>query len=567
MPGLESLRQRGLSGWRAAERLADQVFGSAANPLRHLGAIGMLAFWLLAASGVLLYIFFETSVREAHASIEALAHWPLASGRLLRGMHRYAADLLVLAMALHLVREWLVGHERGVHRFAWLTGVALIGFVFVAGIGGFWLNWDRLGQYSAVATAEWIDALPASVRPFATPFARNFLAGAVDDRLFSLFVFVHIGVPLLLLFGLWFHVQRLTRAAVWPPRAVALGLIVALGALALVRPVTSHPPADLSAMPEALRLDWMVLFVHPMVDATSAGFVWALVAALTLLLFGLPFLPFLRSVLTRPTARRAAAARAPVAVVDAANCNGCRRCQADCPYAAVTMVPHPNQRIGRSLAVVDADLCASCGICAGACPSSTPFRRAEQLVTGIDMPQRPVAALRRQLQRALAASKAARPLVVFGCDEGAQGARSAALQAGDVSVIGVVCAGQLPPSFVEYALRDGAAGVLVAACNEGGCEFRFGERFARERLAGTREPHLRAGVGGERLELVFAGRGDEARLVAALERLRRRVGALPEPEPEPEPTQAGPRGAVPTSLPASRTAAAPAADSLRCGHA
>jgi coenzyme F420-reducing hydrogenase delta subunit/ferredoxin len=549
MPGLESLRQRGLIGWRAAERLADRICGSPANPLRQLGVVGMLAFWLVAASGVVLYIFFETSVREAHPSIEALAHWPLLSGRLLRGVHRYAADLLVLAMALHLVREWLFGHERGVHRFAWLTGVALIGFVFVAAIGGFWLNWDRLGQYSATATAEWIDALPAAVRPFATPFARNFLAGAVDDRLFSLFVFVHIGVPLLLLFGLWFHVQRLTRAAVWPPRAVAIGLIVALGALALVRPVTSHAPAELGTVPDALRLDWIVLFVHPLVDATSAGFVWTLAAALTLLLFGLPFLP---------AARRAAAKRAPAAVVDAANCNGCRRCLADCPYAAVTMVPHPNQRIGRTLAVVDADLCASCGICAGACPSSTPFRRAEQLVTGIDMPQRPVAALRRQLQQALAASKATRPLVVFGCDEGA---RAAALHADDVDVIGLVCAGQLPPSFIEYALRDGAAGVLVAACNEGGCEFRFGERFAHERLAGTREPHLRAGVGGERLELTFAGRGDEARLAAALDRLRRRVGALPEP------THAEPRGAMSTSAPASISAAAPAADSLRCGHA
>jgi ferredoxin/coenzyme F420-reducing hydrogenase delta subunit len=521
-------RRPGLTAWQAAERLTDRLFGSAANPLRHLGAIGMLAFWLVAASGVLLYIVFETSVREAHASVAALAQWPLRSGDLLRGMHRYAADLLVLAMALHLVREWLVGHERGVHRFAWLTGVALIGFVFAAGIGGFWLNWDQLGQYSAIATAEWIDALPAAVRPFATPFARNFLAGAVDDRLFSLFVFVHIGVPLLLLFGLWFHVQRLTRAAAWPPRAVAMGLVFGLAVLSLALPVQSHAPANLDVVPEVLRLDWMLLFVHPLVDATSAAFGWALVAAATLLLFGLPFVP---------AARRASqgAARAPVAVVDAANCNGCRRCLADCPYAAVTMVPHPNQRVGRTLAVVDADLCAACGICAGACPSSTPFRRTELLTTGIDMPQRPVGELRRQLQAALtapaqpAASKTARPLVVFTCE---RGAHSATVAAGDVHAFELLCAGQLPPSFVEYALRDGAAGVLVAACNEGGCEFRFGERFVLERLAGAREPHLRASVPAERLELVFAGRGDGHLVATALERLRRRVERLAVPVAE-----------------------------------
>jgi ferredoxin/coenzyme F420-reducing hydrogenase delta subunit len=507
MRGLETLRRPGLKAWQALERGFDAAFGSGLNPLRHLGAIGMLAFWLLAASGVVLYIVLDTSVQGAHRSIAALADVPLAGGRLLRGLHRYAADTLVLAMGLHLLREWLHGHERGFRRFSWLTGVPLIGFVFAAAIGGFWINWDQLGQFSAIATAEWIDALPL----LAAPLARNFIGGAaVGDRLFSLFVFVHIGVPLLLLFGLWFHVQRISRAAVLPPRPLALGLVGVLALLALAVPVYSHAPAALGSVPDVLRLDWIVLFGHPLMYATSAGVVWALVFALALGLFALPFLP-------------AGRVRAPVAVVDAANCNGCRRCLADCPYAAITMVPHPNQRTGRSLAVVDADLCAGCGICAGACPSSTPFRSVRELVTGIDMPQRTVSALRQRLRDALAGDPGPRPLVVFGCDHGA---RCGTLAAEGAHAFSLLCTGQLPPSFVEYALRDGAAGVLVATCREGGCEYRLGERWTQARLDGTREPHLRADVPAGRVELVFAGPGDEPQLAQALQRLRQRVLAM-----------------------------------------
>ncbi|MCC7487402.1 MAG: hydrogenase iron-sulfur subunit [Burkholderiales bacterium] len=525
MRGLEHLRRHGLTVWRFAERGFDAAAGSALNPLRHLGAIGFLAFWALAASGIVLYIVLDTSVDGAYRSIAALDEVPFSGGVLLRGLHRYAADTLVVAMGLHLLREWLHGHEHGFRRYSWLTGVPLVGFVFAAAIGGFWINWDQLGQFSAIATAEWLDALPL----LATPLARNFLgAGTVSDRLFSLFIFVHLGVPLLLLFGLWFHVRRITHAAVLPPRPVALGVLAALAAMALAAPVRSHAPAALAAVPELLRLDWIVLFAHPLTYATSPAFVWVLAGGAMIALFVLPFLP----------APARTPARAPVAIVDPASCNGCRRCLADCPYAAITMVPHPRGRRHHALAVVDADLCASCGICAGACPPAKPVRDAPRPVrdaprpvTGIDMPQLPIADLHARVHAALSGARAAHPIVVFGCDHGA---RAGGLGGAGVHAFSLLCIGQLPPWFVERALRDGAAGVLVAACRAGGCEFRFGERWMRDRLERRRQPRLRRGVASRRLEIAFAGRDDTALLERALERLRRRVqrvthGAEPGP--------------------------------------
>ncbi len=367
-----------LAAWRRLEHGFDAAFAAALNPLRHLGALGFLAFWLLAASGIYLYAVLDTSAAGAYRSIVDLSQQQPWLGGLLRSLHRYAADAFVILMATHLLREWLHGHYRGMRRFSWLTGVPPIVLVFVSAIGGFWLHWDRLGQYSAIATAEWIDALPL----LAAPLARNFLSvNAVSDRLFSLFVFVHLGAPLLLLFALWFHIQRLTRAGIWPPRPLGLGLLLTLLALALAAPVTSHAPADLATVPQALRLDWILLFIHPLAEAGSPQLAWTLALGALGLLFALPFL--------------AQPVPAPAAVVNAANCNGCRRCFADCPFAAITMVPHPNQKetpgrpkfpgspsggrsppgglggtqtLGKQMARVDADLCTGCGICVGACP-------------------------------------------------------------------------------------------------------------------------------------------------------------------------------------------------------
>jgi coenzyme F420-reducing hydrogenase delta subunit len=87
----------------------------------------------------------------------------------------------------------------------------------------------------------------------------------------------------------------------------------------------------------------------------------------------------------------------------------------------------------------------------------------------------------------------------------------------------LLCAGMLPPSFVEYALRGGADGVLLNTCRPGGCDFRLGDRWTRERLAGEREPHLRRTVPAARLQLSAAAAGDESTLSAALDDLRTRL--------------------------------------------
>ena len=108
-----NFRQHGLNAWRAVEVVFDAAFTSRLNPLRHLGAIGFLAFWLLVASGVVLFIVFDTSVNGAWRSIDELARLPFGLGRLLRGLHRYSADVLVVVMTLHLLREWLHGHALG----------------------------------------------------------------------------------------------------------------------------------------------------------------------------------------------------------------------------------------------------------------------------------------------------------------------------------------------------------------------------------------------------------------------------------------------------------------------
>ena len=488
----------------ALGRCSDRVFGMGQNPWHQLGALGFYLFWLVAATGIYLYALFDTSASGAYRSVERLTGDPWYVGGLIRSLHRYASDALVAVVALHLVRELLHGHWRSFRRFSWLSGVPLIWLVYASGLGGYWLVWDQLAQFSITATAEWLDWLPLGT----TPIVRNFIV-PLDDRFFSLLVFLHIGIPLLLLAGMWVHIQRVSHARTSPPRPLGGAVLMTLIAASVLHAATSHPPADPGTLQTRLDLDWLYMFVHPLQYWSSPASVWLLAVGVTL---GLALLPLIFD-------RR----RAPAAVVEPRYCNGCARCADDCPFSAITMRPRVGTRVGQRLPQVDANACAGCGICAGACPSSTPFRSTDALESGIDIPNRTVNALRARLESALGCRAGSHPIVVFGCERGAS---LSCLEREEVIAIPLICIAMLPPSFLEYALRLGARAVLVNACHCGECEFRLGAQWMQARLAGVREPHLRTSADPRRWTFVRAGPNEEEIVSKGVAVLRSQTTAL-----------------------------------------
>ena len=86
----------------------------------------------------------------------------------------------------------------------------------------------------------------------------------------------------------------------------------------------------------------------------------------------------------------------------------------------------------------------------------------------------------------------------------------------------------LPPTLVEYALKQGAAGVMVTGCRENDCYFRFGNRWLRARFAGERKPSLRARADRARVRVHGAAEPDLGSVEADLNQFRQQLAALAE---------------------------------------
>ncbi len=488
---LASLARRAL---RPLDAACNRLYGWRGNPLYQSGPLVVILLAVVTLTGIYLLFFYR--IGDPYGSIVRL-QGQVALGRWIRALHRYASDAALVAVAVHAFRLWAQGRSWGPRTLAWVSGVLLLGLVLVCGWTGYVMVWDAQGLALAREGARLLDALPL----WSEPIGRMFVGErAIPSAFFFLNLFLHVALPVGLGLLLWIHVSRVARPVLLPPPGIlrwSLGLLVALS---LAVPAALGPAADLFHLGSQAPYDWFYAFWLPVTVALSPAAAWSVILGASGLLLLVPLW-------SRPRAGR----RPAPSMVDERSCTGCYQCYQDCPYEAIAMRARTDGR-DTPVAWVDADLCVSCGICAGSC---APM--------GVGPPGRAGRDQLGALKGWLLEDRMARgEIVVIGC------ARSI----GDVErfagspAMSVPCAGNLHTSVVEYLIRAGAGGVLIAACPPRDCWSREGPTWLEQRLYHDREAELKARVDRRRVRVAYASLGERKELEGELGRFRVDVGSL-----------------------------------------
>jgi coenzyme F420-reducing hydrogenase delta subunit len=116
-------------------------------------------------------------------------------------------------------------------------------------------------------------------------------------------------------------------------------------------------------------------------------------------------------------------------------------------------------------------------------------------------------------------------VVVVACTRGAGGIGGSDTVEG-CPVLPVQCGGNLHTSVIEYLVRAGAGGVLVATCPPRDCWNREGPRWLEERVYHDREAELKERVDRRRVRIAHAALGEGTRIVEALRAFRAEVRGL-----------------------------------------
>jgi quinol-cytochrome oxidoreductase complex cytochrome b subunit len=346
------------AAWLWFDKLFDTIFPQRLNPNYYLGGITNLFLWVCMISGLVLMAAYKPTLAGAWSSVDFLNKIPY--GVVMRGIHRYGADAMWIALILHMMRTWFTRRERKFRYVAWMSGVILLVMTLTTGVTGYLLVWDDRASAIARLTENMLHSVPL----LGSWFLALFRGGdVVTDLTLTRFFFYHITIPFLLIFFLWMHYLRVNRPIVYPPAALSMllvGIVIFAAGAGGFYPalgITSGPSAT-ATIPAVFNVDWMYMWGYwPIQHGLAAGAVMALFVALIAFLFYVPYAG--KEEYTN------------VAQVINENCTGCGLCAEDCHANAIVMVPAVNApRRGQKnlLAMVIAPRCAECGICVGACP-------------------------------------------------------------------------------------------------------------------------------------------------------------------------------------------------------
>lgn len=173
-----------------------------------LGGLAILLVALLAATGVMLMFVYTPSPETAYQDMLKL-QTEVWFGQLVRNVHHWSGNLLLIVAFLHLLRVFFTGGFRTPREFNWMLGVVLLLLVVAANFTGYLLPWDQLAYWAVTVGSSLLSYVPLIGEGL-----RNFLLGGPEVGAATLtnFYGLHVAIiPLILMGIVSFHIWRVRK--------------------------------------------------------------------------------------------------------------------------------------------------------------------------------------------------------------------------------------------------------------------------------------------------------------------------------------------------------------------
>jgi quinol-cytochrome oxidoreductase complex cytochrome b subunit len=173
-----------------------------------LGGLSALLMMVLVVTGILLEMNYTPSPEQAYLDILNLRSnvW---FGELVRNLHHWSANLLVVVAFLHMLRVFFTGAFRPPRELNWILGILMLLLVLGANFTGYLLPWDQLAFWAITVGTSLLAYIP-----LVGEFISRLLLGGPEVGANTLLNFyaLHISIiPLLIAMLMSYHFWRVRK--------------------------------------------------------------------------------------------------------------------------------------------------------------------------------------------------------------------------------------------------------------------------------------------------------------------------------------------------------------------
>ncbi|MCC6905079.1 MAG: cytochrome b N-terminal domain-containing protein [Anaerolineae bacterium] len=230
-----------------------------------LGGLLALLAVIQVVTGVLLMFAYTPSPDSAYQSMLAL-QTEVPFGQLIRNLHHWSANLMIVAIVLHLLRVFFTGGFASPRQFNWVLGIILLLLVVGANFTGYLLPWDQLAYWAVTVGSSLIGYIPLA----GDAITRLLLGGPeVGAATLTNFYGLHVAViPLTLFAVMSFHLWRVRKDTLTVPRRADEPGDVPVEKVTTIPHLVSRELIFALVM-LALIIAWAVVFNAPLEEAAN----------------------------------------------------------------------------------------------------------------------------------------------------------------------------------------------------------------------------------------------------------------------------------------------------------
>lgn len=265
------------------------------SPWYQLGGMYYLAWMVVIATGVILIAIYLPTIDQAYNSVNMISEnfW----GFLLRGMHKYGGDAMIIAATLRIYRMWFKAEYKNKGEFTFILAIILLLAAMYSGLSGYLLIWNQRAFWATKVFATFPTFLDITPKEWYWPWeglivgntwiipnaigavtkvigdlthqgvtTSQILMGgsSIGQATLTRFFSLHfaISVILLIVTELYFYKNRMKRINL--SRGAIIGVIAMIVITSIIFPAESGSRANPEVTPLPILSDWYFLALYQM---------------------------------------------------------------------------------------------------------------------------------------------------------------------------------------------------------------------------------------------------------------------------------------------------------------